>query len=233
MANTPPDNDKPNVEERYTQATHATNLRVQDERGGAGDLLIAVGWSPFRLGAAMLRLHSEWDGAEKPEKPTAKRIHALAATVKDIQVNGKTVPGFELVDGKPVSRDLWAYQEAHRWYEHELGILMGKLKTLPEVRNQVAIKAYVWHIPDPWGAAAAVIKFWLDQTCQACDGQKYRRIPGTPSLSTRPCGSCFGSGLGRVPYRDDGKRLANYMDDCVSRARQSIKGRLHESMGRV
>ena len=58
-------NDTPCIEERYSAANHASNLKVEAERSGPADIIIAAGMAPARLGAALIRLHSEWDGASK------------------------------------------------------------------------------------------------------------------------------------------------------------------------
>lgn len=58
-------NDAQTIEERYITANKASNLRVEADKGGAVDVIIAAGMSPSRLGSALLRLHSEWDGAAK------------------------------------------------------------------------------------------------------------------------------------------------------------------------
>ncbi len=104
--------------------------------------------------------------------------------------------------------------------------MVGKLKSLPECRNQVALQAMKWKYEDPVPMAGAVIKHWLDQTCHACDGLKFKQIPGTPSLSTKMCLACDGSGTAEFPYGQQGRRLANFMDDSVQRARRSIQSRL-------
>ena len=70
------------VEERYESACGASSLRVQAEKGGPADLLIAAGWSESRIGMALLRLHSEFTGAAKPERLTAAQLQALAETFK-------------------------------------------------------------------------------------------------------------------------------------------------------
>lgn len=75
--------------------------------------------------------------------------------------------------------------------------------------------------------ATAVVRYWLDQTCQGCNGRKFQTLPGTPSLSTKVCPVCRGSGIGHVPHDQHGRRLLNWMDQCVHRGRQQIKSRLH------
>ena len=157
--------DKPNIEETYTEAVAASNLKFDERDGsptGAAGMLVAAGWSKSRLGAQLMRLHSEWDGASKPEKPTPARIKLLAMTVPDAEINGKKVPGFVVVDGKPVGRDIWAFQEANRWYEQELRFLVGKLKSLTDARREVTLQAMKWKIADPERTAGAVIKYCLE-----------------------------------------------------------------------
>jgi hypothetical protein len=70
------------IEERFETACNASSLKVEAEKGGAADLMIAAGWSDSRVGMALLRLHSEWDGAAKPKKPTEQQVRALAESFK-------------------------------------------------------------------------------------------------------------------------------------------------------
>lgn len=61
-----------NLTERYLSGANATDLTVTADREGAVDALASVAWSRGRVGWALLRLHSEWDGAArrglKPEQ---------------------------------------------------------------------------------------------------------------------------------------------------------------------
>jgi hypothetical protein len=75
-------NERAGVDEIYETACNASSLKVEAEKGGSGDVLIAAGWSESRLGMALLRLHSEWDGAAKPKRPSEQQIHALADSLK-------------------------------------------------------------------------------------------------------------------------------------------------------
>lgn len=281
--------EKPGLEETYSRATNATDLTVEADRGGAGDVLIAAGWSPTRLGQALLRLHSEWDGVEHPPKPTPESVKALVGTYQ------RNLPGVECRPKKPLDA-VEALQFARAWYRHELGLLFGKLKEFQSVRDQVAQRALLWGMgrpqdPDDQHAlgqaealdavllarlqgefkavdvtavggieagsralvaledgqreiavraearqseasararekAAAIVRFWLDQTCSTCHGLGQSAIPGTPALSGKLCRPCGGAGTGAAPHGSDGRRLLNYMDDCVQRARESMGRRL-------
>ena len=211
-------NGRPGTEEIYTCAGNASNLRVQADRTGSADVLIAAGWSESRLGMALLRLHTVWDAAEKPCKPTKHAVEALALTLPTKN---------KLPD---LSR---AANLANEWYLHELHKLVGKLNALPDVRREVVRQAEIWCIADSASVVPAVIKYWLDQNCHACGGLKWKVVPGAPSLSNRACHACRGSGVGTAPHGQDGKKLCNFLDDCVSRAQQSIRSRLRNTKDAV
>lgn len=57
------------TEEQYLTATQTSNLRVVAETKGAGDILIASGWSAATIGLALMRLHS------KPDTATLEHVH--------------------------------------------------------------------------------------------------------------------------------------------------------------
>lgn len=174
--------DRPDVDERYTVAINATSLAVVQHRSGPVDVLAAAAWSPTRIGAALLRLHSEFDGGERLRKG----------------------PSFA-TDAK---------------------LLMMRLKTMPAVREQLTLQAGTWAIEDAASRSAEILHWWLDRRCTTCFGRRWKVVKNTPALSGVACGACRGTGESRLPGGQDGKRLANFLDDCVSRARQSIKQRL-------
>ncbi len=76
----------------------------------------------------------------------------------------------------------------------------------------------------------AVIRYWLSQICPRCDGRKFQVLPGTARLSTKMCppptqGGCGGTGFVHVPHGQEGRKLANHMDQCVHRYRHLSKTR--------
>lgn len=210
---------QPNIEERYTSANNTSNLRVEAERPGDADLLIAAGWSRSRLGAALLRLHSEWDAAEKPARPTKAAIEALASSY----------PVVVKIKGKKDPRIARATEEANAWHLSAMRQLVGTLRMLPDVRRELELQAVRWRISGALEVVPAVVKYWLDQKCGGCGGLKFKLTPDGSALSGRLCHVCSGSGLGAVPCGQDGRRLCNFLDECVGRAQQSIRSRLRNS----
>lgn len=204
-------NCRPGTEEVYARAGTTSNLRVQAERAGSADVLIAAGWSPSRIGMALLRLHTEWDAAGKPRKPGKTAIEVLALTLPLSRGRPDVVRAAVLANG---------------WYLHELHEVVGRLKMLPDVRRELVLQAEKWGIEDSADVAPAAIMYWLDQTCRTCSGLKWMLIPGAPALSNRHCRACHGSGVASVPHGQAGRRLCNFLDDCVSRAQQSLRNRL-------
>jgi hypothetical protein len=175
------------VEEAYTRAgTASSNLKVDAERRGDADMLIAAGWSPGMLGGALMRLRGEWDSAAHPQGRT------------------RTV-----ADGAQ---------------------LLGRLRSLAQVLQALERWAGAKGLAEAGLLARTCVCYWLDPTCPACLGRGAALVPGTPMLG-RVCKACGGSRKAREPMGQEGRRLLNLIDDCVSRRNQSMKKRLHASRG--
>ena len=154
----------PCVAERYVTANMSSNLKCEtrdDAPLGAVGVVIAAGWSPARIGALLMRLHTRADRAG-----------------------------------------------------------------LEQVHEQIMLQAQAFGIERSAAVAAAVLSHWLKRACGACTGRKFELVAGTPSLSARPCKLCHGTGEAKLAYGDAGKRLSVFLDDCKSRAVDSIKSRL-------
>lgn len=219
--------DKPNVEERYTSAANTSNLAIVAEKGGPGDVIIAAGWSRSQLGAALLRLHSEWDGAQKPVRPDPANVKKLADRL-EAEFDRKP-------DGEKPRRNRFegtAARMAGEWYRHELGLLFGQLKTLPSVRAGLMEWATEQGLDAPEALTAKVLAWWTDHTCPVCQGQRWRVIPETGRLSDRQCECCHGSGETPIPGGQNGRRMLGEMEECMQAARTSMTHRLRRSMGR-
>ncbi len=200
------------VDERYASAINAKNLFMATDRAKAPDVLVAAAWawSAGRLGSALLRLHSEFDGAQHPRKQSQALIRQIADGLL----------------GSAGQRLAVAQGIAHQWHLHESMLLLQRLKSLPNVRYQLALRAETWGMTHSEDKAAAALLWWLDPTCPYCHGIKYEQIPGTPNHNGRHCRGCHGSGKTEIPDRGDGRRLQDWIDTCLRAARSDIKKRL-------
>lgn len=211
------------VEERYESACNTSSLKVESEKGGAGDILIAAGWSDSRVGMALLRLHSEWDGAAKPLKATEAQIKVLAENFRQDEARAKESAR---VRGKPYtpqgSAATRARTEAAAWYRRELRLLAQSLKSRASVIEQLTQWAFVKGLDVAMVGPA--VHHWLAPLCTVCDGHGLRKQPDAPALSARQCHACNGTGSAHAP-QGSGRVLA-HIDYVVGVARQSLKNRL-------
>lgn len=208
--------DKPGIEEAYLTASTTSNLKVEAERRGAGDILIAVGWSPSRLGAGLARLHTDWDKAEKPARADRAQVERMAAELR-VQ-DAKDVLAAKAAGvpyGRPASATSRAQATAQEWYAAEVSSLVGRLNALPAVYSQITLKMLRWNIQDAEHKAAGLIRWWLNQTCPVCDGTKLQVVEGTHRHNGKVCKHCSGTGLREIPHGQEGRRVANFMDSCV------------------
>lgn len=207
------DTDKPALDERYSSARNSKNLTVghSDLPNRDADILAAAAWSQSRIGHALLQLHSEWDSAEKPQKPRKADAERIALSLPRVADRLDMAAGWDM---------------ANRWHAHEVGMLLGKLKTLPRVRLQLAEVVNKWGWEQPEHKSAEILRWWLDQTCHTCHGTKFQVIEGTNRQSSKPCHACQGSGTSHAPHGQMGKKLANWMDEGVNVARRRIRAAL-------
>lgn len=204
------------VEERYTTAATTSNLTVKAEKGGAGDVLIAAGFSRHLIGTALIRLHGEWDRAEKPRPLTRNALDALARTIAKEQG----------ADAPTDAHRKAAKAQAAEWLEHENRMLLGKLKTLAYTQTHVHMWALERDIPDYPAQVSAGILWWLAPNCPACHGRRWEPIPGTPKLSNRSCQACHGTGQRSIPNGLVGRQIVGFFDDCVNLAHAGMKKKL-------
>lgn len=227
-------NERPGVEEQYQTANNASDLRVEADRRGAADVLIAAGYSQSRLGMALLRLHSEWDTAnrrlerEAAKLPTVAEFAARMAPValrveRDAHGRPRTVRGPNMKCA--AERAHHAKHEADRSRESELRMLANDLKSRATVWAELAPWLKLKGIGHEIGAAA--LQHWLSPTCPHCQGHGLRKVPNQPALSAKQCNRCHGTG--RRPAPKDSGRVLGHLDYCVGVARGSLKNRLRRS----
>lgn len=69
--------ERPGIEEQYSQATTSSNLRCEADKRSAADILIASGMSGSRIGGALMRLHSEYNRGGVPRHSATATDHIL------------------------------------------------------------------------------------------------------------------------------------------------------------
>lgn len=204
------------TDERYTTAITTDNLKMDTrEHASIGDVdvLTAAAWAPARLGSALLRLASEYGSAERPRISTAGDFISHAQSVLRSTV---APPTQQMIARR-------AQQEADRANGQAMTLLAMRLKTLPDVRRELAMQLKAWGHDKPEDGALAIIAWWLHKVCGKCDGVRYEVIPGTGRTSGRACKACSGTGEARLPQGEMGKRAANYMDECLQVARARMR----------
>jgi hypothetical protein len=209
--------DQTTIAERVATACHASNLKVEADRGGQADVLIALAWSKSRLGSALMRLTSEFDAIEKPRPLGHDALVRLALTMHS---DASTAP-LRIKEKQEMARI-----EATKWYANEKALFLPRLKTLPTVVAHMTICAKKWQIDKPNHVATVCVGYWLDQVCNYCHGLKFETIPDAPALSAKQCKHCHGTGMKTTPYGKAGRMLINYMDECAATASTSIYRRL-------
>ena len=223
------------VEENYTCATQSSNLRCEADRRTDVDVLIASGCTPGILGGALMRLHSEWDGAAKPRaavpadfvrsalppKSLAARAAEASSDEEKAKAKARAAQEWELTNAE-------AKVSADRANEQAMLLLMCRLKSLPRVLEAIEEWALLRGLDEPKRLAHAVVAHWLDSTCQPCGGRGHEMIAGTPSLGRR-CKACHGTGKRKEPMGEAGRRALNMFDECVQVARTSMSKRLRQT----
>lgn len=220
------------IAEAYATAVSSSDLKC-DTREGAprsdSDVLAAAGWCESRIGSALLRLHTEYDGAEHPRlmkwqdfyrAPVVKPEHGDKPTDAEKKEHAEKQREAE-ADAKE-----FAEEQCNEHNTTQQLLMRSKLKTLPAVVQQVETQLKKWGEEDAKAVADAVVIWWLQQACRSCNGRKFEIVPGTARLSNKTCKPCGGTGHARIPHGDIGRRMANFLDDCVCRARLSISERL-------
>ena len=78
-------NDIPRTtEEQYTSATQSSNLRCEPDKRTDLDVLIAAGCTPGILGAALMRIHSEYDSSSEKQARTTTDAILLMGKLKSL-----------------------------------------------------------------------------------------------------------------------------------------------------
>lgn len=228
--------DKPGAEEQYSSAVSSSNLKVDWHRRNEADAIIAAGWSRARIGAALMRLHTEYDKVAKPKPMTAEAIRRIAGSITVLQIAPMAKElGLEVGALRPgAAVEAIAKAHAHAWFMRESRLMLGKLTGFSALRDVLAKEVTSWDVPKDQAEEIVidVVRWWLSPRCTTCHGTKWQLIPGTNRQSNHPCRLCRGSGEAPIPHAGIGKRVLGWMNECRGSARGGIREALRNSMGR-
>jgi hypothetical protein len=217
------------IDEAYSSAVNATTIRLTPtDLGtiGSAEVLLAAGTargSTTSIGAALLRLHSEYDSAEKPRMAPASMF---APRIQSKHLRNDSPAALDGQIRQYVAHT--ACQAAQAYNEHETRLLLGKLKALPCVRRHLTLEVAAWKVEHPQEVGTSVLCWWLNQTCPVCNGTRWQTHPGGKQ-GAKACKACGGTGKAKLPYGEVGRRLASFIEDCVDGARQQIRVKLRNS----
>lgn len=206
------DTERPGIEEAYTTATNTSDLKVRSERRGDVDIIIAAGWNEYRIGGALLRLHTEFDSAARLRLVTKEDLLGPGRHDKD--------------ERKAAGRAARAHNLT------ETSLLLQKLNALPDVRTQIMLRLLKWRVEGAEEVGLEVLQWWLAPSCEDCGGTKFRVADGTGRHTAKVCPTCLGLGTKELPRGQLGRKLANWMDQCVERARAGMARFMGSDHGR-
>lgn len=176
-------NDRPGLDERYETATNASRIQLEEHRTGAADVLVAAGWSPTRIGMALLRLHSEWSSADVRGRREGRNINhtdmlLLANGLKSrAAVWAQLSPWLAL---KAIDPEIGARALLH-WLHpvclHCNGLGMLKVANQPALSGRQCRRCNgTGHRPHPAGAARVLVH--LDYCVSVARGSLKQRLRG-------------------------------------------------------
>jgi len=206
----------PSLEERYGAATASSNLRLDENRRGAVNMLIAAGVAsrPDKdgvvkasraLGGALTRLLSEWHQSAKPQRIPVRSFKDWMESLPRVNQGERMVRDVE--GARKSRRD--QQKASDRAYHQELVLLAQKLPSRVLVREILFAVAVKWNCEDPEQTVAAAIAYWLASKCGTCHGTGEVQAGD----KVRTCHDCKGGTEAPVPGADAGRALLAFMDD--------------------
>ena len=224
MATSTHDN-PPSLEERYGAATASSNLRLDENRRGAVNLIIAAGVAsrPDKdgvvkasraLGGALTRLLTEWHQVAKPQRIPVFSFKQWMEALPLIQIgeyaeNGIVKPIMGRDKQQAFTCRIAQQKASDRAYHQELVLLAQKLPSRVLVREILFALAVKWNCEDPEQTVAAAIAYWLASKCNTCHGTGEVQAGD----KVRTCHDCKGGREAPVPGADAGRALLAFMDD--------------------
>lgn len=211
----------PSLEERYGSATVSSNLRLDENRRGAVNLLIAAGVAsrPDKdgvvkasraLGGALERLLSEWNQVAKPRRIPVMSLKDWLEVLPLVQVGERMgVPVMSRDKAGARAKRFAQQQASDAAYRNELMLLAQKLPSRLLIRQVLFAVALKWGCEEPEDLVASAIVYWLASKCQTCSGTGEVQAGD----QVRTCGDCQGGTEAPVPGADAGRALVNFMDE--------------------
>lgn len=216
---------RPTIGERYSAATESSNLRVEGDRRGDVDLLLASGYigKIDPLGAALYRLAVEFDSARgeldatrkwaSDQQAEARALRALACHLNAVaEVGPEADMGLQCYLTLDRARRAGQCEAdagilertASASVRTELALALVRMKSLREARELLGELAYMeatrqrFMEPDHVVAVLAgrVLEHWLDPNCDKCDGRGFVGGSHRGELQAL-CRPCRGSGARR------------------------------------
>lgn len=228
----------PTIEERYGRAINSSHLEVRESAGDV-DKLIAAGWIKDGMGPMLYRLQVEWDQVKSEHALALRHQAAWRDTAKRLREQAKALGDREpeLV-ARLHAQAAAVEKEADGAAVTELALMLGKLRTLPQVKAAIGRWALqeasrfpligLGHRP-PHAAvvraakecnlgpdhavlelAGHVLRAHLDPLCRRCDGRGFSGGYGVPQVR---CSVCRGSGRTRdaLGRSDVQRRFAQHL----------------------
>lgn len=219
------ENPPPSLEERYGAATASSNLKLDENRRGAVNLIIAAGVAgrPDKdgvvkasrmLGGALERLLTEWHQVAKPQRMVVLSVQDWIDALPLIKVgerqdkDGNTVPIMGRDKEQARARRAEQQKASDHAYHKELMLLAQKLPSRVLVRQILFAVALKWGCEDAEDVVAGAIAYWLASKCKTCSGTGEVQAGD----KVRTCGDCQGGTEAPVPGADAGRALLNFMD---------------------
>ena len=116
---------------------------------------------------------------------------------------------------------------------------MGDNKAARECASVLAHRAHIkfpkLHPRTAFDLASALIAFSRSDVCTSCNGLGREVIPGTPTLGTKECSACRGTGKKRIDKQFPKEHMPalDWMHAWVSRAKHEVARMAAERIGAV
>lgn len=216
-------NDAMTVSERLSRASNTSDLTTTPERHADAFTLIAAAKTPRVIGRHLIALYGEWDSCAKPRRLLDHDISAVMAVLPRL-------PRALVYAHKVLDR--WDAFELEQRRAQAVAVLnnerqravqqaFARLRSLPKVEAGLC-DILNGKVKDPSRKVLAVLAWWLNRICPACNGTQFQLMPGTLKQSERACGGCKGTGEVELPCGHDGRLIEKAIEDCIERARRDI-----------